>query len=52
MILTLLLVNIRDAEWFDTMRRTLPSPFNRLFSNKRKKHSAAPSSLGIPFKSG
>ncbi len=52
MILTLLLVNISDAEWFDTMRRTLPSPFNRLFNNKRKNRSSAPSSLGIPFKSG
>ncbi|HAF62527.1 MAG TPA: ABC transporter permease [Anaerolineaceae bacterium] len=52
MILTLLLVNIRNAEWFDTMRRTLPPPFSHLFNNKRRNRSAAPSSLGIPFKSG
>jgi len=51
MILTLLIVNIKNTEWFDTMICTLPQPLYKFFSPKGKKRNAAPSSLGIPFKS-
>lgn len=51
MILTLLFVNIRNTEWFDALVYTLPRPFYKFFTAKGKKRNAAPSSLGIPFKS-
>ena len=50
MILTLLIVNIKNTEWFDTMIYTLPAPLYKFFSSKGKKQNAAPSSLGIPFR--
>lgn len=51
MILTLLIVNIKNTEWFDTLICTLPRSLYKFFSPKGKKRNAAPSSLGIPFKS-
>ncbi|MGV8025317.1 MAG: ABC transporter permease [Anaerolineaceae bacterium] len=50
MILTLLIVNIKNTEWFDTMIYTLPAPLYKFFSSKGKKRNAVPSSLGIPFR--
>lgn len=50
MILTLLLVNISDAEWVDRTLAGLPEP-TRVFIARilRTLHASPPASLGIPF---
>ncbi len=50
MILTLVLVNIKNAEWYEVVIRLLPSPLYKLLTLKGKRKKAAPSSLGIPFR--
>jgi simple sugar transport system permease protein len=50
MILTLVFVNIKNAEWFETMIHILPPPIYKFLSLKGKRRNAAPSSLGIPFR--
>ena len=50
MILTLLLVNISDAEWVDRTLAGLPEP-TRVFLARilRALHASPPASLGVPF---
>lgn len=50
MILTLVFVNMKNAEWFESFISLLPPPIYRFFSLKGKRRKAAPSSLGIPFR--
>jgi len=50
MILTLMFVNMKNAEWFESFISLLPPPIYRFFSLKGKRRKAAPSSLGIPFR--
>ena len=52
MILTLVIVNLRNAEWFETFLLRLPPALKRIIGIRGKGRNAAPSSLGIPFKSG
>jgi simple sugar transport system permease protein len=50
MILTLLLVNIGDAEWVDRTLAGLPEPTRkRLAKIIRALHTSPPASLGVPF---
>lgn len=49
MILTLILVNIRDMEWYQNWSRLLPDTVRMKISSRKKKRDEAPSSLGIPF---
>lgn len=50
MILTLVFVNIKNAEWFESLIRLLPQPIYKFLSLKGKRRNPAPSSLGIPFR--
>lgn len=50
MILTLLLVNISDAEWVDRTLAALPERTRRIIARLlRALHASPPSSLGMPF---
>jgi simple sugar transport system permease protein len=50
MILTLLLVNIGNAEWVDRSLAILPEPGRRLFSRTfRALRTSPPAALGVPF---
>lgn len=50
MILTLLLVNIGDAEWVDRVLASLPEPTRRFFARTfRAMRASPPAALGIPF---
>lgn len=50
MILTLLLVNISDAEWVDRTLAGLPEPTRVVLARiLRTLHASAPASLGVPF---
>jgi ABC-type uncharacterized transport system permease subunit len=50
MILTLLLVNISDAEWVDRTLARLPERTRKILSRiLRALHASPPASLGIPF---
>jgi len=50
MILTLVFVNIKNAEWFESLIRLLPQPIYKFLSLKGKRRNPSPSSLGIPFR--
>jgi ABC-type uncharacterized transport system permease subunit len=51
MILTLLLVNISDAEWVDRALASMPERTRKLMSRVlRALHASPPASLGVPFK--
>jgi general nucleoside transport system permease protein len=51
MILTLLLVNISDAEWVERTLASMPERPRKVFSRiLRTLHASPPASLGIPFK--
>ena len=50
MILTLVFVNIKNAEWFESLVRLLPQPIYKFLSLKGKRRNPSPSSLGIPFR--
>ncbi len=50
MIMTLLLVNIGNAEWVDRTLALLPGPGRRLFSKTlRALRTSPPAALGVPF---
>jgi general nucleoside transport system permease protein len=50
MILTLLLVNIGNAEWVDRTLASLPEPTRKLLAKiLRSMRTSPPSSLGVPF---
>ncbi len=50
MILTLLLVNIGDAEWVDRTLASLPEPTRRFFARTfRAMRASPPAALGVPF---
>lgn len=50
MILTLLLVNIGDAEWVDRTLASLPESTRRLFAKAfRAMRASPPAALGVPF---
>jgi len=50
MILTLLLVNISDAEWVDRTLAALPERTRRIIARLlRAMHASPPASLGMPF---
>lgn len=50
MILTLLLVNISDAEWVDRALAGLPEPTRKVVARLlRTLHASPPASLGVPF---
>lgn len=50
MILTLLLVNIGDAEWVERTLASLPAPTRRFFAKAfRTMRASPPASLGVPF---
>ena len=50
MILTLLLVNISDAEWVDRTLAGLPEPTRKVVARiLRALHASPPASLGVPF---
>lgn len=50
MILTLLLVNIGDAEWVDRTLAALPEPTRRFFARTfRAMRASPPAALGVPF---
>ncbi len=50
MILTLLLVNIGNAEWVDRALAAMPAPSRRFFSKiLRSLRTSPPASLGVPF---
>ncbi len=50
MILTLLLVNISDAEWVDRTLASLPELTRKILRNViRALHASPPASLGVPF---
>jgi ABC-type uncharacterized transport system permease subunit len=50
MILTLLLVNIGDAEWVERTLASLPEPTRRFFSKAfRAMRASPPAALGVPF---
>ena len=50
MILTLLLVNISDAEWVDRTLASLPESTRKLLGKViRALHASPPASLGVPF---
>jgi general nucleoside transport system permease protein len=52
MILTLLLVNISDAEWVDRMLASLPEAARRAITKfLRALRASPPASLGVPFES-
>ncbi len=52
MILTLLLVNIGDAEWVQRALASLPEPTRRLIAKiLRALRSSPPAALGVPFES-
>jgi hypothetical protein len=52
MILTLLLVNISDAEWVGRMLAALPERTRRLVARiLRTLRASPPASLGVPFDS-
>jgi ABC-type uncharacterized transport system permease subunit len=52
MILTLLLVNISDAEWVDRTLAGLPESTRKVIARiLRTLHASPPASLGIPFES-
>jgi simple sugar transport system permease protein len=52
MILTLLLVNISDAEWVSRILATLPERTRRVIAKLlRTLRASPPASLGIPFES-
>jgi general nucleoside transport system permease protein len=51
MILTLLLVNISDAEWVDRALASMPERTRKVMSRVlRALHASPPASLGVPFK--
>lgn len=50
MILTLVFVNMKNAEWFESFISLLPPPIYKFLTLKGKRRKAAPSSLGIPFR--
>lgn len=50
MILTLLLVNIGDADWVDRVLASLPEPTRRFFARTfRAMRASPPAALGVPF---
>ena len=50
MILTLLLVNIGDAEWVERTLASLPEPTRRFFAKVfRAMRASPPAALGVPF---
>jgi ABC-type uncharacterized transport system permease subunit len=50
MILTLLLVNIGDAEWVERTLASLPEPTRRFFAKAfRTMRASPPAALGVPF---
>ena len=50
MILTLLLVNIGDAEWVNRVLASLPEPTRRFFARTfRTMRASPPAALGVPF---
>ena len=50
MILTLLLVNIGDAEWVDRTLAALPESMRRFFARAfRALRASPPAALGVPF---
>jgi len=50
MILTLLLVNIGDAEWVERTLAALPEPTRRFFAKAfRAMRASPPAALGVPF---
>lgn len=50
MILTLLLVNIGDAEWVERTLAALPEPTRRFFAKAfRTMRASPPAALGVPF---
>ncbi|MGE5220892.1 MAG: ABC transporter permease [Omnitrophica WOR_2 bacterium] len=50
MILTLLLVNISEADWVDRTLAGLPEPTRKAFARiLRAMHASPPASLGVPF---
>jgi ABC-type uncharacterized transport system permease subunit len=52
MILTLLLVNIGNAEWVERTLATLPEPTRRLIARiLRSLRASPPAALGVPFES-
>ncbi len=52
MILTLLLVNISDAEWVDRTLASLPESTRKVVARiLRAMHASPPASLGVPFES-
>lgn len=52
MILTLLLVNIGDAEWVERTLAALPEPTRRFFARVfRTLRASPPAALGVPFES-
>jgi len=52
MILTLLLVNIGNAEWVERTLAALPAPTRRLISGLlRAMRASPPAALGVPFES-
>jgi simple sugar transport system permease protein len=52
MILTLLLVNIGNAEWVERMLASLPAPTRRFLSRLlRAMRASPPAALGVPFDS-
>lgn len=52
MILTLLLVNIGNAEWVERVLASLPTPTRRLLSRLlRAMRASPPTALGVPFDS-
>jgi hypothetical protein len=52
MILTLLLVNISNAEWVQRMLATLPEGTRRIVAKLlRALRASPPASLGVPFES-
>jgi simple sugar transport system permease protein len=52
MILTLLLVNIGNAEWVERMLASLPTPTRRFLSRLlRAMRASPPAALGVPFDS-
>ncbi len=50
MILTLVFVNIKNAEWFESLIMLLPPPLYKFLTLKGKRRNPSPSSLGIPFR--
>jgi hypothetical protein len=52
MILTLLLVNISNAEWVERMLAAMPEKMRRVVTKMlRAMRASPPASLGVPFDS-